>query len=55
MRTDEGEVEEDVRQIQADEILPIGQVESKTSAVEVTIPEADISESGKDRRATENL
>ena len=47
MRTDEGEVEEDVRQIQADEILPIGQVESKTSAVEVTIPEADIANQEK--------
>ena len=26
-RSDEGEIEEDVRQIQASEILPIGQVE----------------------------
>ena len=46
-RSDEGEIEEDVRQIQASEILPIGQVESRISAVEVTIPEADIANQEK--------
>jgi DNA polymerase-3 subunit alpha len=49
-RSDEGEIEEDVRQIQASEILPIGQVESRISAVEVTIPEADIANQEKMER-----
>ncbi len=50
-RTDEGEIEEDVRQIQASEILPIGQVvERLTSAVEVTVPEADVANQEKMER-----
>ena len=42
------EIEEDVRQIQAEEILPIGQVaERLTSAIEIAIPEPDTADQEK--------
>ena len=45
---DEGEIVEDVRQIQAAEILPISQVIDRlTSTVEVTIPQADTTDQEK--------